>query len=78
MHNINNQNNKIIFIQLIKKTTKWLKLIVVLLTIFSALSFLEIGFANQIKDPENSQQQEKQISKKKMLKQIKTITEQII
>ena len=68
MHNINNQNNKIIFIQLIKKTTKWLKLLVVLLTIFSALSFLEIGFANQIKDPENSQQQEKQISKKKIVK----------
>jgi len=62
---INNQNIKIIFIQLINKTTKRLKLLVVLLTIFSALSFLEIGFANQIKDSENSQQQDKQISKKK-------------
>ena len=67
MHNINNQNNKIIFIQLIKKTTKWLKLFV-LLTIFSALSFLEIGFANQIKDSKNSQQQDKKISKKKIIK----------
>gem|GEM_PF-330687 len=68
MCNINSQNNKIIFIQSIKKTTKGLKLLVVLLTIFSALSFLEIGFANQIKDSENSQQQDKQISKKKIVK----------
>ena len=68
MHNINNQNTKIIFIQLIKKTTKRLKLLVVLLTIFSSLSFLEIGFANQIKDSKNSQQQDKQISKKKIVK----------
>ena len=68
MHNINNQNTKIIFIQLIKKTTKRLKLLVVLLTIFSRLSFLEIGFANQIKDSKNSQQQDKQISKKKIVK----------
>lgn len=65
---INNQNIKIIFIQLINKTTKGLKLLVVLLTIFSALSFLEIGFANQIKDSENSQQKDKKISKKKIVK----------
>ena len=67
MYNINSQNNKIIFIQLINKAIKGLKLFI-LLTIFSTLSFPEIGFANQSKDSENSQQQDKQISKKTPVK----------
>lgn len=67
MQNINNQNNKIFFIKLVNKITKGLKLFI-LLTIFTTLSFPEIGFANQTKNSENSQKTDKQISKKKIIK----------